>query len=647
MQCDEKITTPTGNRSILVIGNGLSTRYLAHLGFDKIPKNVDTFGMGAAHRYYSDIGWWPTYYALCDVKVVFHNQKELKAIVEDPRIPVRKYFLPLRLSDNEKLETVPHSSTGSFCMRKAIELGYKRIFIIGIETDYMEQIKESRVLTPEEIEQTGLGQLEEFKELPANSRCILMVTKTPLVNTNYFFDSYQRKGDIYSLPSGAAHYRQFHEIARLTESSKVNIINLSPTSPLTMFPKASLGDFLNAKTYHSLPVTKPFDTMDRNSRKVSNGAMKGSFFRRFSDYCARNFPVAVTLGRFGKWGLTILKNTFFGIGGIALMVIVGLYVAGALIEPARWYLVGIASGLLLLGGGLLALSYARLWLNRFTRNQGRQVSDIKKQVSDMRRTLGAAETTLAKMNVGNFALFQQFNRRLTKQDLKHFAEEWAPKLGLSLDSRALAYIAHRICLAEDTCVGRLAGNIETMLLRILVARSVKEPDLEVLEIGTLFGVGVAMIHENCRGFFNDVHVTVIDPLSGYYGGDNLDTMTKIPVTCEIFIHNMQRMNIPKADYTIIEKLSTEDEAIEQASKRCYNLLIIDGDHSYIGTKHDFYNYRHLVKRGGYIVFDDYNNPRWPEVKDFVGKEVVGLPELEFVGTDFYTAVFKVITTKIR
>jgi hypothetical protein len=385
MQCDEKITTPTGNRSILVIGNGLSTRYLAHLGFDKIPKNVDTFGMGAAHRYYSDIGWWPTYYALCDVKVVFHHQKELKAIVEDPRIPVRKYFLPLRLSDNEKLETVPHSSTGSFCMRKAIELGYKRIFIIGIETDYMEQIKESRVLTPEEIEQTGLGQLEEFKELPANSRCILMVTKTPLVNTNYFFDSYQRKGDIYSLPSGAAHYRQFHEIARLAESSKVEIINLSHTSPLTMFPKASLGDFLNAKTHHSLPITTLFDTADRNSRKVSDEAKKGVFFRRFFDYCARNYPVIVTLGRFGKWGLPMLKRNFFGIGGIALLVIAGLYVAGALIEPARWYLVGIASALLLFGGGLLALLYARFILNRFTSNQRRQVSDIRRQVSDIRR----------------------------------------------------------------------------------------------------------------------------------------------------------------------------------------------------------------------------------------------------------------------
>ena len=361
----------------------------------------------------------------------------------------------------------------------------------------------------------------------------------------------------------------------------------------------------------------------------------------------------------------MLKKTFLGIGGVALLVIVGLYVAGALVEPLRWYLVGSATALLLLGGGLLALSYARFVLNRFVTDQHQSIQSVrdqsirdsirdrsqlkatvdglKKTLAELKKEISDSKNTMAKMNVGNFPLFQRFNRQLTNEDLKRFAGEWATKLALNLDARTLGYIAHRICLAEDTCVGRLAGDIETMLLRASVARSVKEPNLEVLEIGTLFGVGAAMIHENCRGFFNDVHVTVIDPLSGYYGGDNLDAMTKIPITRDIFVHNMQRMNIPKSDYTIIEKLSTDDEAIEQASKRRYNLLIIDGDHSYFGVKHDFHNYRHLVKRDGYIIFDDYNNPNWPEVKDFVDKEVVGLPELEFVGTDIHTAVFRVIS----
>ena len=359
----------------------------------------------------------------------------------------------------------------------------------------------------------------------------------------------------------------------------------------------------------------------------------------------------------------LLKKSFLGIGGIALFVIIGLYIAGALIEPLRWYLVGTASALLLLCGGLLALSYARFILNRSISDRlnlisdrlnlisdrlNLDTSDIKATLAGLKKEISDNKDTLAKMNVGNFPLFQQFKRRLTNEDLHRFAVEWVPKLGLNLNTKALAYIAHRICLAEDTCVGRLSGDIETMLLRVMVARSVKEPNLEVLEIGTLFGVGVAMIHENCRGLFSKMHFTVIDPLIGHIGRhdkSSLDPLTKAPATREIFIHNMQRMNIPKLDYTIIEKLSTEDEAIEQASKRRYNLLIIDGDHSYFGVKHDFYNYRHLVKRGGYIVFDDYGNPNWPGLTDFVNKEVAGMPELEFVGTDVFTAVFRVISAQ--
>ena len=389
----------------------------------------------------------------------------------------------------------------------------------------------------------------------------------------------------------------------------------------------------------------------RGGTRVTSLRERG-LYQRLNDYLKVHYPTIITVGRFAKWSLSKLKRTFFGIGGITLLIIAGLYVAGALVEPSRWYLVGIATALLLLCGGVLALWYTRFMLDRFVRDQGRAMEatldGLEKTLAELKKEISDNRDTLAKTNVGNFPFFQQLNRRLTKEDLKRFAGEWAPKLGLNLDARALAYIAHRICLAEDTCVGYLAGNIETMVLRVLVARSVIEPNLEVLEIGTLFGIGVAMIHENCRGLFSSMHFTVIDPLIGLIGRHDrspLDTLTKAPVTREIFIHNMQRMNIPKSDYTIIERLSTEDEATEQASKRRYNLLIIDGDHSYFGVKHDFYTYQHLVKRGGYIIFDDYGNPRWPGLTDFVDKEVAKMPELEFVGTDVFTAVFRVITTQ--
>jgi len=354
---------------------------------------------------------------------------------------------------------------------------------------------------------------------------------------------------------------------------------------------------------HNLPAKEAASTSisPMNSRRRSP-------YRRLVDFLTTRYPTISTLGRLGRWALITLKNTPLGIGCIGLVVVVGLYIAGALVEPLRWYLIGTASGLSLLWGGLLALSYSRLWLDRITTEQTEQLSDLRSDIGD----------------------------------LKRFAGEWAPKLGLDLDARELAHIADHILLAEDTCIGRLSGDIETMLLRVLVAHSVKEPNLEVLEIGTMFGVGVATIHEYCRGFFGNVHITVIDPLNGYYGKAQPRPLDRIPITRDIFVGNMKRMNVPETDYTIIEKLSSEDEAIEQASRRRYSLLVIDGNHSYSGVKRDFSNYRQLVKRDGYIIFDDYGNPDWPGLTDFIDKEVAGMPELKLIGVDVNIAVFKVI-----
>lgn len=250
-----------------------------------------------------------------------------------------------------------------------------------------------------------------------------------------------------------------------------------------------------------------------------------------------------------------------------------------------------------------------------------------------------------KSNINNFRLYQRFNRQLNDEDINYLLKVWLPKLGLKMDKKALGYLAHKICLAEDMCVGRLASSIEAALLRVLISRSVQDRNLDVLEIGTLFGIGVAAIHECCRGVFENMHLTVIDPLDGYYGRNNYDVLTQMPVTLNTFVLNMQRMNIPEEQFIIIPELSTQDTAVERASERQYNVLIIDSDHSWFGVKHDFYNYKGMVKRGGYIIFDDYDTTDWPDVKTFVDKEVIGRPELEFIGADWRTAVFRVITSK--
>ena len=96
--------------------------------------------------------------------------------------------------------------------------------------------------------------------------------------------------------------------------------------------------------------------------------------------------------------------------------------------------------------------------------------------------------------------------------------------------------------------------------------------------------------------------------------------------------------------TLVDAMSTSDEAIGRGGTKKYDVLIIDGEHSYAGVKADFENYRHFVRRGGFIIFDDYGANDWPDVQRFVDGEVMGREDLGFVGAEWRTAVFRIIKT---
>ena len=155
------------------------------------------------------------------------------------------------------------------------------------------------------------------------------------------------------------------------------------------------------------------------------------------------------------------------------------------------------------------------------------------------------------------------------------------------------------------------------------------------------------MYDLSRGYRQKIHVTAIDPLKGYYEKSKFDPTTRVPVTSAIFEHNMRRMDIPRGDVTLIRALSTDKRALQRARKRRYELLIIDGDHSYEGVKFDVEHYCSLVERGGYIIVDDYGAAEWPDIKSYVDKELRTSPDLVMVGTDWRTAVFRVTSVAER
>jgi len=359
-----------------------------------------------------------------------------------------------------------------------------------------------------------------------------------------------------------------------------------------------------------------------------------SLYYRVASYLQRNHPSIARVGRFALWSLRAIRRQLFGAGGVFLLAVTGLLLASLLVERHSALLAGVAFTGILACFSLLVLGFAEHSFKRYIDQRERL---WKERLAEQEKR----ETQLRKMNEPNANLLHRLDGQVDRKHLAKLQKDWFPRLGLSLTSEALGYIVRRITSMEDRCTGRLATAVSTEVLRCLVARSITGSSLDILEIGTLFGVNVACMYELCRDFFEKLHVTMIDPLYGYYGPSTLDVLVKIPVTRQVLDRNLNAAGIPESDYTVIQRMSTDTEAISRAKRRQYDLLLIDGDHSEEGVAKDFCAYGPMVKAGGYILFDDYNVPEWPAVKNFVDREVVGREDLEFIGAAWRTAVFKV------
>lgn len=108
-----------------------------------------------------------------------------------------------------------------------------------------------------------------------------------------------------------------------------------------------------------------------------------------------------------------------------------------------------------------------------------------------------------------------------------------------------------------------------------------------------------------------------------------------PISKQTVLDNVKKLNYLGNKYFYHEGNSRSDVIKSEVSGIEYEMLFIDGDHSYNGVKLDFNAYSKLVKSGGYIIFDDYNDAKYsPDVNRSVNDIVSGLDkrEYEIIGT---------------
>jgi len=242
----------------------------------------------------------------------------------------------------------------------------------------------------------------------------------------------------------------------------------------------------------------------------------------------------------------------------------------------------------------------------------------------------------------NAAWYQRFNRKLTAGHIKELETEWRKRLSVPVSKAVVGYMANRACEIERQLDGRLATAIEDVILRSLVARAVKSDRISVLEIGTLFGTGAAIMYDALANHYEQVHFTLLDPLEGYYNASQDDILTGQPIDERTLRRNLSRAGMTEDQFTLIKRLSTEPEAITEAAQRQYDVLVIDADHSYAGVKTDFENYAQFVKLGGYIIFDDYSSPDWPDVQKYVDTELSDVDYITRVGASWRTCIYRMV-----
>jgi hypothetical protein len=265
--------------------------------------------------------------------------------------------------------------------------------------------------------------------------------------------------------------------------------------------------------------------------------------------------------------------------------------------------------------------------------------ELEQEKENLRKLIANNRDMLHKTKAVNYRHIYVHSRNLVHKDLLRFEEFWLPALGLELNHSALGYIAHKTCVIEDHCIGRMATSIQDAVLRVLLARSFAGQPLRSLEIGTLFGISIVTIHENCRGFHPSTKFFAIDPLDGFYQQGN-DIFTGMPISYKTLEYNLRQSNVNPENIEVIPFLSTDKRAKAAVEGQAINLFVIDGDHTYDGVAYDFDNYAHLVEEGGLLLFDDYTQKAWPDVARFVDERVKGAPGWDLVGADWNSIVFR-------
>tara|TARA_B100001123_G_scaffold74689_3_gene84232 strand:+ start:38836 stop:40500 length:1665 start_codon:yes stop_codon:yes gene_type:complete len=234
------------NDTIVIVGNGpsLKEEYFEILRRD----DIDTFGLNVAYRFFEKMNWYPKFYGCFDYAATNTHRSSIASFIRDKDCPIEKFFLLERPSIEARLSNTklyfdedvrgdrkyverPHnqdgigwptwgtrnnkiSCTGANAIRTAMELGYKKIILIGHDASY-----------------TPSKKIEGHSQVSSDRYEVTEKSQNP----NYFWQDYYEKGDIYNKPGDALPaWKNMADCVSQTYPH-VDVVNCSKNSRVTFF----------------------------------------------------------------------------------------------------------------------------------------------------------------------------------------------------------------------------------------------------------------------------------------------------------------------------------------------------------------------------------------------------------------------------